>query len=206
YAEKQSLQFEQLAQQIQALPGVKAVGAIDDMPLGDQLRQASRFVIEGRPVPDTALRPVLQFRSVSLGYFSTMGIPLLQGRSFAAEDWKLQTNVVINQAMARRFWPDGDSLGHRINLCSLAPTPCWTTIVGVVGDVHQFGLEAAPTFDAYFSGGWAPYFVIRTSSDPVALAAAVTDVIHKSDANLPVTQVATLDDLVSDSVSPRRFS
>ena len=206
YAEKQSLQFEQLAQQIQALPGVKAVGAIDDMPLGDQLRQASRFVIEGRPVPDTALRPVLQFRSVSLGYFSTMGIPLLQGRSFTAEDWKLQTNVVINQAMARRFWPDGDSLGHRINLCSLAPTPCWTTIVGVVGDVHQFGLEAAPTFDAYFSGGWAPYFVIRTSSDPVALAAAVTDVIHKSDANLPVTQVATLDDLVSDSVSPRRFS
>jgi putative ABC transport system permease protein len=206
YAEKQSLQFEQLAQQIQALPGVKAVGAIDDMPLGDQLRQASRFVIEGRPVPDTALRPVLQFRTVSLGYFSTMGIPLLQGRSFTAEDWKLQTNVVINQAMARRFWPDGDSLGHRINLCSLAPTPCWTTIVGVVGDVHQFGLEAAPTFDAYFSGGWAPYFLIRTASDPVALAAAVTDVIHKSDANLPVTQVATLDDLVSDSVSPRRFS
>jgi putative ABC transport system permease protein len=206
YAEKQSLQFEQLAQQIQALPGVKAVGAIDDMPLGDQLRQASRFVIEGRPVPDTALRPVLQFRTVSLGYFSTMGIPLLQGRSFTAEDWKLQTNVVINQAMAHRFWPDGDSLGHRINLCSLAPTPCWTTIVGVVGDVHQFGLEAAPTFDAYFSGGWAPYFLIRTASDPVALAAAVTDVIHKSDANLPVTQVATLDDLVSDSVSPRRFS
>jgi len=205
-AEKQSLQFEQLAQQIQALPGVKAVGAIDDMPLGNQLRQASRFVIEGRPVPDTALRPIVQFRTVSLGYFSVMGIPLQQGRSFTPEDWKLQNTIVINQTMARRFWPDGDSLGHRINLCSLAPTPCWSTIVGVVGDVHQFGLEAPPTNDAYFSGGWAPYFVIRTSSDPVALAAAVTDVIHKSDANLPVTQVATLDDLISDSVSPRRFS
>ena len=108
--------------------------------------------------------------------------------------------------MARRFWPAGDSLGHRINLCSLAPTPCWSSIIGVVGDVHQFGLDASPTYDAYFSGGWTPYFVIRTASDPVALTAAVVDVIHKTDANLPVTQVATLDDLVSDSVSPRRFS
>lgn len=204
--EKQSRQFEELAQQMQALPGVKAVGAIDDMPLGNQLRQASRFVIEGRPVPDAQLRPVLQFRTVSLGYFSTMGIRLLQGRSFNPEDWKLQNTIVINQTMARRFWPDGDSLGHRINLCSLAPTPCWSTIIGVVGDVHQFGLDASPTFDAYFSGGWTPYFVVRTASDPVALTAAITDVIHKADVNLPVTQVATMDDLVSDSVSARRFS
>lgn len=205
-AEEQSMQFEKLSQQIQALPGVKGVGGIDDMPLGSQLRQASRFVIEGQPIPDAQSRPVLQFRTVSLGYFSAMGIPLLQGRSFTTEDWKLQNVIVINQVMARRFWPAGDSLGHRINLCSLGPTPCWSSIIGVVGDVHQFGLDASPTYDAYFSGGWTPYFVIRTASDPVALTAAVVDVIHKTDANLPVTQVATLDDLVSDSVSPRRFS
>jgi putative ABC transport system permease protein len=204
--ESQSVQFQQLAQEIEALPGVKAVGGIDDMPLGNQLRQASRFVIEGQPVPDAQSRPIVQFRTVSLGYFSAMDIPLLQGRSFTPEDWKLQNVVVINREMARRFWPGGDALGKRINLCSLAPTPCWSSIIGVVGDVHQFGLDGSPTNDAYFSGGWTPYLVIRTASDPVALAAAVTDVIHKTDANLPVTQVATLDDLISDSVSPRRFS
>jgi putative ABC transport system permease protein len=204
--QKQSLQFEQIAQQIQALPGVKSVGAIDDLPLGSQLRQASRFVIEGRPIPSTDARPILQFRTVSLGYFSAMSIPLLKGRSFTPDDWKLQNVTVINQAMARRFWPEGDFLGKRINLCSMFPTPCWSSIIGVVGDVHQFGLDGEPTFDAYFSGGWTPFFVIRTSSDPASLTPAVADIIHKVDASLPVAQVMTMDDLLSSSVSPRRFS
>jgi putative ABC transport system permease protein len=204
--QKQSQQFEQIAQQIQALPGVKSVGAIDDLPLGSQLRQASRFVIEGRPIPPTDARPILQFRTVSLGYFSAMSIPLLKGRSFTPDDWKLQNVTVINQAMARRFWPDGDFLGKRINLCSMYPTPCWSSIIGVVGDVHQFGLDGEPTFDAYFSGGWTPFFVIRTSSDPASLTPAVADIIRKVDASLPVTQVMTMEDLLSSSVSPRRFS
>jgi len=207
FTKKQSRDFERLAERIQALPGVKAVGAIDDLPPGtSEFRQASRFVIEGRPVPKTELRPVLQFRSVSLGYFKAMGIPLLQGRLFTPDDWKLQNVVVINRTMERRFWPQGDALGKRINLCSLAPTPCWSTIIGVVADVRQFGLETPPTFDAYFSGGWAPYVVIRTASDPGSLVPAVVDVVHKTDPNLPLTQVMTMDAVLSDSMSPRRFS
>jgi putative ABC transport system permease protein len=205
-AEKQSLQFEQIAQQIRALPGVKTVGAIDDLPLSSEFRQASRFVIEGQPVPPAESRPILQFRGVSLGYFSSLSIPLLKGRLFTPADLKLQGVTVINEAMARRFWPSGDPLGKRINLCSLFATPCWTSIIGVVGDVHQFGLDATPTFDAYFVGGWAPYFVIRTASDPVTLASAISGVIHQADPSLPVTQVARMDDLLSDSVSPRRFA
>jgi putative ABC transport system permease protein len=204
--QKQSLQFEQIAEQIQALPGVKGVGAIDDLPLGSQLRQASRFVIEGRPIPPAEARPILQFRTVSLGYFSAMSIPLLKGRLFTPDDWKLQNVTVINETMERRFWPEGDSLGKRINLCSMYPTPCWSSVIGVVGNVHQFGLDGDPTFDAYFSGGWTPYLVIRTSADPASLTAAITDIIHKANASLPVTQVMTMDDLLSDSVSPRRFS
>jgi putative ABC transport system permease protein len=204
--EKQSLQFEQIAQQIRALPGVKSVGAIDDLPLSSQFRQASRFVIEGQLVPPSESRPIVQFRTVSLEYFSALGIPLLHGRLFTPKDFKLQTNAVINEAMARRFWPNGDFLGKRINLCSLDPTPCWSSIVGVVGNVHQFGLDTTQTFDVYFVGGWTPYFVIRTASDPVALASAVSDVIHKADPTLPVTQVMNMHDLLSDSESPRRFS
>ena len=108
--------------------------------------------------------------------------------------------------MSERFWPSSNAIGQRINLCSLAPQPCWSTIIGVVGNVHQFGLDAAPTFDIYSTGGWTPYLVIRTASDPLSVAAASVGEIHKTDPNLPVIRIMTADKLVSDSFSPRRFS
>jgi predicted permease len=197
--------FEGIVQPISALPGVKAAGGIDDLPLGNEFRQASRFVIEGQPIPNAGARPIAQFRTASLGYFSTVGIPLRTGRLLNEDDWKL-SNIVINEAMARRFWPGGDALGARINLCSLDPQPCWLSIVGIVGNVHQFGLEAEPTYDVYFVGDWTPYVVIRTAADPALIAAAATEVIHKADPTLPVTHVMTIDELISDSVSPRRFA
>jgi len=203
--QNQARQFEQIAAQIRALPGVKEAGGIDDLPLSNEFRQASRFVIEGQPVPAAGARPIVQFRTVSLNYFSSLAIPLRAGRFFTEDDLK-QLNAVINETMARRFWPQGDALGKRINLCSLDPKPCWSTIIGIAGNVHQFGLDAEPTFDVYFVGGWTPYLVVRTASDPLAIVAAVRDVIHKADPNLPVTRIMTMDGLLSDSVSPRRFS
>jgi putative ABC transport system permease protein len=197
--------FEEIAKPIGALPGVKAVGGIDDLPLGKELRQASRFVIEGQPIPDAGTRPIAQFRTVSLGYFSTVGIPLRAGRFLNEDDWKL-SNIVINETMAKRFWHGQDALGARINFCSLDPKPCWLSIVGIVGNVHQFGLEAEPTYDAYFVGDWTPYLVIRTAADPALIAAAATGLIHKADATWPVTHVMTMDELIADSVSPRRFA
>jgi putative ABC transport system permease protein len=205
YGRKQARLFEQIAAQIRTLPGVKEVGGIDDLPLGTELRQATRFVIEGQPIPESGGRPIAEFRTVSLGYFSSLGIPLRAGRFFNEDDFK-QLNAVINETMARRFWPHGDAIGKRINLCSLDPKPCWNTIVGIAGNVHQYGLDHAPTYDVYFVGGWTPYFIVRTSSDPLSIAAAVTEIVHRFDSNLPVTQVMTMDNLISDSVSPRRFS
>ncbi|HKW32371.1 MAG TPA: ABC transporter permease [Candidatus Acidoferrum sp.] len=203
--QRQSLQFEQIAEKIRALPGVKEAAGIDDLPLSNEFRQASRFVIEGQPVPNAGARPIVQFRTVSLTYFSALGIPLREGRLFTEDDWKVP-RAVINETMAKRFWPQDDAIGKRINLCSLDPKPCWSTIIGIVGNVHQFGLDAEPTFDVYFVGGWTPYLVVRTAADPVALAPAVTDVIHKDAPNLPVTHVMTMDGLLEGSISPRRFS
>jgi len=203
--EKQSRQFEQIAEQIRALPGVKEAGGIDDLPLGNEFRQASRFVIEGQPLPASGARPIAQTRTVSLSYFSSLGIPLRAGRTFHEDDWKV-LHIVINETMARRYWPEGDAIGKRVNFCSLDPKPCWFSIIGIVGNVHQFGLDAELTFDSYFAGGWTPYLVVRTASDPVSIAAAVTDVVHKVDPNLPITHMTTMDGLISDSVSPRRFS
>ena len=201
---KQALQFDDLAQRVRELPGVKAVGGINVLPLGIAMRAASRFVIEGQPLPANGARPVAETRLISPGYFATMGIPLRMGRPLDAHDYTLQ-NVVVNEMIANRFFA-GHPLGKRVNLCSLDPTPCWSTIVGVVGNVHQYGLEAAPTLDMYFVGGWTRYLVVRTGPDPGALAQATTGEVHQFDANLPVTHVMTLDGLLADTVSSRRFS
>lgn len=201
---KQSLQFEQLVQRIQELPGVKAAGGVSVMPLGTAMRSASRFVIDGQPLPANGARPVAETRVVSPGYFAAMGIPLRMGRPLDARDYGEQ-RVVVNDAIAKRFF-GGDAVGKRINLCSLDPTPCWSTIVGVVGNVHQYGLEAEPTLDIYFTGGWTQYVVVSAAADPAALSQAIISKVHGFDPTLPVTHVMTLDNLFADSVSSRRFS
>jgi putative ABC transport system permease protein len=204
--ETQSLKFEEIGAQIRTLPGVKEVGGIDDLPLGNELRQASRFVIEGQPLIAAGARPIAQTRTVSLAYFAAAGIPLRAGRTFTSDDWKAFNAVVINETMARRFWPNGDALGKRINLCSLDPKPCWLSIVGIVGNVHQFGLDAGPTYDTYFTGGWTPYLVIRSATEPATLTPSIIKMLHRSEPNLPISRVITMDGLISDSVSPRTFS
>jgi putative ABC transport system permease protein len=204
-ARKQSLEFDELARKIQALPGTKAVGGVSVLPLGSAMRSASRFIVEGQPLPPNGARPVAETRSASPGYFAAMGIPLRLGRPLDAHDYSGQT-IVVNEAIAQRFFPGGDPIGRRINLCSLDPTPCWLTIVGVVGNVHQYGLDGPPTLDLYSSQGWPRYTVIRTAADPSVLAQAAIAEVHKFDSNLPVTHVITLDHLFSDSLSPRRFS
>ena len=201
---KQSSQFEQIAGRMKSLPGVEQVGGIDVLPFASSTSHGSRFVIEGQPVPVAGARPSAEFRTISVGYFSTMKIPLIKGRLFNEDDWTLP-RVIVNEAMAQRFWPGGDPIGRRINLCSLAPQPCWSSIVGVVGDLHQFRLDDAPTFDVYGTGGWTPYFVIRTASEPLGLASAATEQVHKSDPTLPVGSVVPMDELLSDSVSSRRL-
>jgi putative ABC transport system permease protein len=203
---KQSLQFDEIAQRVMALPGVKSAGGISTLPLANDMREASRFLVEGQPPPSTGVRPVAQVRTASPEYFSTVGIPLQKGRLLTRDDWATQDKIVVNDTLARRFFGDQDPVGRRLNFCSLDPTPCWFSIVGVVGNVHQFGLEAAPTYDAYFTGGWTPRLVVRTTSDAASVAAAITEAVHHVDPTLPVTEVTTLDGLVSRSVSPRRFA
>lgn len=202
---KQSIQFEDIASRLQGLPGVKSVGGVDVLPLASATVQATRFLVEGQPIPSTGARPVAQIRTASLNYFSTMQVPLLKGRLFTSADW-IGSNIVVNQALIRRFFPDEDPIGKRLNLCTLAPQPCWSPIIGVVGDVHQFGLDEAPTFDVYGAGGWTPIFIIRTATEPASIASAAAEIVHKTDASLPVSNITTMDELLSSSVSPRRFA
>src|SRR5260370_16892658 len=123
-------------------------------------------------------------------------MPRRAGRLFNPEDWRL-TNILINDTMARRLWPGGDALGKRIDFCSFDKKPCWYSIVGIVGNVHQFELEGEPTFDVYFSAGWTPYFVIRTASHPTPLAAPATTLIHSPSPTLPSTHLIPIAPLLS---------
>jgi putative ABC transport system permease protein len=206
-SEQHSLEFLQIVQQVEALPGVKSAAGINDLPLGSKVeyRFATRFLIEGQPVPNGGLRPIAQRRVITPGYFSALGIPLLRGRIVTQEDWTT-SNVDINEAMARRFWPHDDAIGKRVNLCAFGSNPCWVSIVGIVANVHQFGLDAAPTYDVYMSGGWTDYLLVRTSADPHLTASAATNIIHKIDPMLPVDAVSTMDEILDTTVSPRRFS
>ena len=203
-AAQQSRQFDQITERVAGLPGVRGAAGISTLPLETELREASRFLIEGQPMPANGVRPVAQTRTVTPGYFATMQIPLLRGRLLMRDDWSTQDKVVINDWLAQRFFANQDPVGHRLNFCSLDPKPCWCTIVGVVGNVHQFGLDAGPTYDTYFVGGWTKHLLVRTAQEPSA--AAVTEIVHRIDPTLPVTEVTTLDGLLSRSLSPRRFS
>jgi predicted permease len=201
---KSSMRSQQLMKVIQSVPGVKSVAGINILPLAESLRAAARFGVEGQPDTDRAPRPSAQIRYASLAYFETMGIPLEQGRLFQESDWT-NSVVVINQSMSRRFWPKGDAIGRRINFCWNASEPCWSTVVGVVGDVHQFGLEAAPTFDVYNAGAWAESLVIRTEGDPAAVAPEVDAKIRGFDSALAISRVSTMEQLLSDSLLQQRF-
>jgi putative ABC transport system permease protein len=201
----QSLEFEQIAERIASIPGVTRVGGIDVLPLGLTTVASTRFLVEGQTTPAAGAHPVAELRTASLGYFATIGIPLVRGRLFTEKDWT-SSNIVINSAMAQRFWPGADSIGKRINLCWQDPQPCWSPVIGVVGNVHQYGLDTPQTLDMYTAGGWTPYLLIRTSSDPSLVAHAAVEAVHKISPALPVTNVMTLDDILSVTVSPRRFS
>jgi putative ABC transport system permease protein len=116
YAEnhRQIAFFQQLINRIEKLPGVQSVGAIQDLPI-QRNRMGYDFVIEGRPLPSSGDKSDAAYRVVTPDYFATMGIPLLSGRPFTGQDIQHSPPVVIiNQSLARQFWPDGNSLGKRI--------------------------------------------------------------------------------------------
>jgi putative ABC transport system permease protein len=202
---QQAVEYESLMERIRAVPNVEAAGGISVLPLGTAMRSASRFLVEGDAVAADGARPVAETRNVSIGYFAAMGIPLRRGRLLDAHDYGSQ-NIVVNEALAERFWQHGDAIGKRINFCSLAPEPCWLNVVGVVGNVHQYGLDGAPTYDTYGVGGWQPYVVVRTKAEPRTVTQAIIREVHKFDGGLPVTHVEELERYVSDSVGTRRLS
>lgn len=192
-----------------ALPGVEHAAMATSLPL-TRSRNLNPITIEDHP-SSAGESPVSEFVAVSAEYFSAMGTPLLRGRVFTEADQKGAPDVVlIDQAAARKFWPEQNPLGRRMKFGGPESRSPWATVVGVVGDIKHDGLDVDGVPHVYFSIYQRPSkvlgVVLRSRSDPAALGEAARREIQAVDPNLPVFAVRTLQSAIDTSVAQQRFS
>lgn len=211
--------YREVLRRLEAVPGVTAVGAVNHLPLvGDSW--GFRVWAEGAPIPDHGKEMNATFRASWPGYFQALGARLVQGRDFTVrDDAKAEGVVLINEALAQRFWPEGNAVGQRLSTADPRHTPRWLTVVGIVADVKQesWAEPARPEFyrpilqqPAWFfaetNGAFAYLsFVVRTSGDPAALANTVRETVWSLDRELPVSNVTTLDQVAAAAVAQPRL-
>lgn len=196
-----------LSDRLKVVPGVTAASAVSALPVsgGDG---SGDVAIEG-VAPPLGETPLASWRRVLPDYFRTAGIPLVEGREFTDGDRGDPMVVIISQAMARRLWPQGGAIGARIKIGPPEDEP-WLTVVGVVGDVHNERLDAAPRNDTYEPYVQRPrrtmQVVVRAEGDASSLAGPLRAALRERDPSLPIWNVTTMEDRISASVAPRRFT
>ena len=217
-----ALFFQELLKRLEELPGVKSAGAVSSLPLRGEV-WGKRFVPMDRALP-TSIDKIdnVQFRAVGGHYFNSMGIRLMKGRLFDEHDMQNGSPVVvINEALARKYWPGTEPLGKIIMLAppeNLIPRSSIPpgyhiprlTVVGVVTDVHYGGLDkkAAPiVYGSFLQTDWSSAMVLtlRSEGDPLALVSAARNQLRQLDKNLPMVSVATMNDIMSNSVAQPRL-
>ncbi len=205
--------YNELYGRLRTTPGVRSVGAANAVPLsgfgGDRT-----FFIEGRTVTRPEDQADEEIRFVTPGYFTTMQIPILQGREFTERDTLAAPRAaVVNQALARKFFPNGDAIGKRVAFSQ--QEPAWYQIVGVVGTIKHRALDVRELPELYvpysqplFAGSTVrPMFVVvRTDGDPLAMTAAIRQAVAAVDPDQPVSDVRSMEQRVSTSLGPRRFN
>jgi predicted permease len=199
--------YHPVLQRIQTLPGVTSAGVISLLPLQNYWTNGT-FTIEGRPPAERGREPVAEFRSASAGYFTALHIPVRRGRNFTEQDVSGSLPVVIiNEALATRYFPNEDPLGQRLRLDTLA-----LTIVGVVGDVRGASLDRAPMPELYIPyqqlQAWMPNdmtFVVRTEVPPTSVTSAIRAAVQAVDPGQPIFHVQTMDDVVAHSLTEQRL-
>lgn len=199
--------FQQLIDRVDSLPGVQSASAINHLPLAGDLWTLG-FTIEGRPAPLPGESQGAAYRIVRPAYFQTMGATLLNGRDFTTRDNDKSPGVVIvNESLARRYWPNETAIGKRITVADDG----LREIVGIVKDAKQGDWAAAAKPEVYLPHLQAPSprgmtLVVRGSSNPLSLVGPVQNAVWSIDKDLPVSEIMTMDDVVSDAVGPQRFN
>jgi putative ABC transport system permease protein len=207
--------FERVLQQIRATPGVEAAGVIDDLPL-DNDGSHQPVQVEGQPIVSMSDQPEVDVRSISAGFFGAMHIPLLRGRDLDASDVAGRApSLIVSQAFAERFWPGQNPLGKHVTLTFYPGVA--REVVGVVGDIKLDSLnETRPIAMVYWpidqitpvpNEAWRSFgmdLAVRTGGDPMNLVSAVTAAVHEVDPETPVGHAMSMNQLISDSLTPQR--
>ena len=206
---KRSAFYQQVLERVKTLPGVVGAACTTSVPL--VLRGGTNgFAIEGKP---PAAGSDANHRQISPDYFRVMGIPLRAGRYFDEHDGTDSLPVaIINETMASKFWPNENALGKRFKVSGPKPDRPWLTIVGVVGDVRQMGLDVPVKAEMYFPYRqmdvfWAApsQLAIRTAGDPMNVVAAVRREVWAVDKDQPISNVRTMEEILDGEVAPRRL-
>lgn len=200
--------WDQLLGRVSQLPGVERAAAVTALPLSGGAILS--FDIEGRPAPPAGQEPDAEYRVVTPGYFETMGISLARGSGFTEQHTSnVPAVTIINETLARKYFPGEDPIGKRINLGNPETSP-WRTIIGVVRDIRQQALEEEPYPQMY-----APYaqfpsramtLVARTSSNPSGLVPIIRSELSSMDKDQPLFNVRTMEQVMSESISRQRFN
>ncbi|HEV3459011.1 MAG TPA: ABC transporter permease [Thermoanaerobaculia bacterium] len=194
-----------LLDRLRALPGVSQAAAVSDLPLtGESQRMAVE--LEDHPVPPGTPATIAREHDVTQGYLELMGIPLLAGRTFeAGEGARPEPVALVGEALARHFWPGQSAVGKRLRYVW---EKRWRRIVGVVGDVRDESLAKSPDWEYYVPYGQETLppmdVVVRVAGDPAAAGAALRRAVAEADPNVPVSNVRTLDGIVTASVGTPR--
>ena len=199
--------FGQLEERLAALPGVSSVGTTSELPLASLNRNG--LDMEGVVWPASTGAPFINYLSVSDGYFRTLGIPLLSGRTFSSFDRKGSPPVVvISEAMARKYWPRGDALGAHVHL-GPHDGKSWAEVVGIVADVRNDPSHPQPDPMAYGSARQETYstrvFLLRTQGEPLALLTPIRRELAALDPSLPIRDPATFESVLGEQLAGRKL-
>jgi putative ABC transport system permease protein len=201
--------FEQLMARMAAKPGVTGVAETDWAPLTDAIG-ATRFAVDGEPPPEPGRYPVAHMRRGSPNYFELMRIPIVAGRGFTAHDYRFDDGapILVNETLARQYY-HGHAVGRNLLLGVLGPKPVAYPIVGVVADTLELGLNTPVEPMLYFAGYISDnsgIVMVRTAGDPMAMAGALRREVAALDAQAPVSEFRTMEEIVDKSLAGRKFS
>jgi predicted permease len=210
YGPEEFLSFNsQLLERVRALRPVESAAAVHIRPLSGGSTGLG-FVRPDQPDPEGGI-PWASWRLISSGYFETIGVPILRGRDFTEDDLNFSGEgafpIIISERIAELLWPGEDPRGRIMTLWA-GQTERPGEIVGVAGDMLERGIDQGPTFAVYlpyFGPGWPPELVVHTAGDPTALVPSLRNILAEMDPNIPLSDIATMEDMVGRSVGSARF-
>jgi putative ABC transport system permease protein len=203
--------YAELQRRIKTIPGVKYAALTSILPLSGTNSDSS-FHIEGFDEKQSGVYPDEEIRTVTPDYFRVLETPLLKGRSFTEADTADAPGVVvINQAMAKKYWPNEEALGKRINFNDSDPQKIkWVTVVGIVTNIRHRGLDVEPKPEYYLAHAQRAYremiLAVRGEQDPRALTSLIRREIQAMDPDQPLANIQTLEKITAESIAPRRLS